>query len=367
MASSPDTSPKLLQHADNRSHGCDKSTISTASKPTTDLLGLPKDIRALVLRFCGLLRQYVVRARTTQPSPWCIHCWQVLSVCACRPILISVPLFRSCQQLHDEALEIFYTENTFRLLRLGGLPSAAWNHLRDLEFICLQSTRDYAGDSIVLNEIDFADTKKLWVQLCQSFAGLRTSPTTIMIELHGYYSVQQAQQLMLSLTQLPALAEIRASIKMTSGLSSALSYLEQQKQALTILSSSMRLLVSRPYRADVPEPGPEFQSFLKFTDLPRELRFMILSHTGVAQHGLVKAIDFQSREFMITSSSRTGTAVETATPQPFTLIWAGAFARICLPGGYEVHAFFISRRVAHALHHDLRHFSRQITRLGKSA
>jgi hypothetical protein len=250
---------------------------SLSSYPRASLLGLPKSIRARILREAGLLRNYPISIYPSSNSVQQTHTRlsdHSYGMYATRhPPYQPFPsqLFLICSKLHSEALELFYGENTFHInfgdygliMNLWKFPSHIWASIRTLVVRCGLSP----GPSKFINSIMAIKS------LCQVLSvELKPYRTTISFFFDAP-TFTYARLLLAQASNLPPLANVQLQIKGSlDGVSPGweVKHLDQRREDIrTVLSEFARKLTNKP-SAQFP-----------FLRLPLELQTMVLSCTEI--------------------------------------------------------------------------------------
>jgi hypothetical protein len=250
-------------------------------QPHASLLGLPKHIRARILRETGLLREYPITIFTVpnsiQKSFARVYKPQERSLpTSPQPIyqLFPFQLFLVCLRLFTETLEVFYAENKFCInygdhelvMKLQEFRPEIWANMQNL-IVHFNLER---ASSRSWKSVTRASTFEC---LCQILSNRLKPYQTTMSFLFDALTSGEASLLLAYASHLPRLANVRFHITASlDGVS-----LRRERDLLihwsadvkTVLGSISRKLTQKPYRQ------------FPFLRLPMELQLMVLSHAGL--------------------------------------------------------------------------------------
>lgn len=169
-------------------------------RPT--LLGIPKQIRKRILQYAGFHREYP------------IVLWKPLSV-SCEHYYISdswdrrylrienlkvkfpASVLQACKALYHESMQVFYSENTFRISCSVDWPeyvphafSAFWSYLR-----ILQLEASIPRDGLRYSDYNFHRTLELWRSICGHLSYARVTLDTVTFSFRWHQQCRASRSI----------------------------------------------------------------------------------------------------------------------------------------------------------------------------
>ncbi|KAF2668058.1 hypothetical protein BT63DRAFT_457358 [Microthyrium microscopicum] len=282
--------------------------------PFAGLLGLPKELRLSILRLTGLVRGYPLKLACINlevshnyhfsPEVSSYDDMTGYREYPDAPDYVSFPgaLLVTCKTLYMETLQIFYSENRFRMHAswktvntIKTLPSIVWSYLRILEIELSNDTFSQSREPG-----DFQDRLSSFKETCATLSKLlhsnhshnRHNEVEITFAFTAVQSLDEVNELLAAVAavSLPPLGAVRFSVNFTkvfescynlvSGIPWSLGPMANNGDAAhvaiikNILSASGRALVSKPYQRAASSPSLRY--------IPPEIWAKILSHAGLA-------------------------------------------------------------------------------------
>lgn len=169
-------------------------------RPT--LLGIPKQIRKRILKYACFHPEYP------------IVLWKPLSVSSehyyisgswdrrylrIEKVKFPASVLRACKALYHESMQVFYSENTFRISCSVDWPEYVlhafwtfWSYLRTL-----QLEASIPRDGLRYSDYNFHRTLELWQRICGHLSYARVTLDTVTFSFVGINSAEQAEVLLI--------------------------------------------------------------------------------------------------------------------------------------------------------------------------
>ncbi|KAF2669806.1 hypothetical protein BT63DRAFT_469447 [Microthyrium microscopicum] len=239
------------------------SSVEGNTYPALHLLSLPKDVRLSILRHTGLLQKCLLPLKSSSLLSKGYKISQIGT------------LMRTCGTLSDEALQIYYGGNTFKIYTTRGvrqaqmLPPVAWKYIQSLSL-------EAGAEDDEENHGHFDDQLKYWQDACAWLATVlkyhhRDDLSFTFRFSTGLQTESELIQLLvaLSVARLPALSTIRFVVK-----SQAFDYKPDiQHRIKHLLSTHGQALLSERFHTP--------KSSFPFSKLPLEIQSMVLAQTNL--------------------------------------------------------------------------------------